>query len=154
MQLAIERNRGFARLAVLLSLLLLVGFVVPKHAEATTTSPERYLASLMNRARTSHGRAALSLNSSLSDYARRWSATMVSKNRLYHNANLATWLRNWNWRILGENVGVGGSVIQLHVAFMNSPPHRANILDRRFRNVGVGVVVRNGRTWVTVIFRG
>jgi len=154
MQLIVERNRGFARIAVLLSLLLLVGFVAPMRAEATTNASERQMASLINHARTSHGRAALSLNSSLSDYARRWSATMASKNRLYHNANLATWLRNWNWRILGENVGAGGSVSQLHVAFMNSPPHRANILDRRFRNIGVGVVVRNGRTWVTVIFRG
>jgi uncharacterized protein YkwD len=154
MPLLVERNSGFARMAVLLSLLLLVGFVAPKRAEATTNASERQMASLINHARTSHSRAALSLNSSLSDYARRWSATMASKNRLYHNANLATWLRNWNWRILGENVGVGGSVSQLHVAFMNSPPHRANILDRRFRNVGVGVVVRNGRTWVTVIFRG
>jgi uncharacterized protein YkwD len=154
MQLVVDRNRGVVRLAVLLSLLLLVGLVAPRHAEATTTAAERRMASLINHARTSHGRSALRLNSSLSDYARRWSATMASKNRLYHNASLATWLRNWNWRILGENVGVGGSVPQLHVAFMNSPPHRANIMDRRFRNVGVGVVVRNGRTWVTVIFRG
>ena len=154
MQLVADRNRGIARLAVLLSLLLLVGLVAPKHAEATTTSSERQLATLMNRARLSHGRAALSLNSSLSNYARRWSANMASKDRLYHNASLAYWLRNWNWRILGENVGVGGSITQLHVAFMNSAPHRANILDRRFRNVGVGVVVRDGRAWVTVIFRG
>jgi len=154
MQVAIDRNRGFARLAVLLCLLLLVGLAAPKHAEATTTSAERQLASLMNHGRAAHGRAALSLNSSLSDYARRWSANMASKNRLYHNASLPTWLRNWSWRILGENVGVGGSVSQLYVAFMNSPPHRENILDRRFRSVGVGVVVRNGRTWVTVIFRG
>jgi uncharacterized protein YkwD len=154
MQVVVERNRGFARLAVVLSLLLLVGFVAPKHADATTTSSERALASLMNRARTSHGRAAFGLSSTLSNYARRHSATMASKNRLYHNPYLATWLRNISWRILGENVGYGGSVRQVYVAFMNSPGHRANILDRRFRSVGVGVVVRNGRTWVTVIFKG
>ncbi len=96
----------------------------------------------------------MSLNSSLSDYARRWSRTMAAQNRLYHNASLGTWLRNWSWRILGENVGVGPSVKNLYVAFMNSPPHRENILDRRFRTVGVGVVSSGGRMWVTVIFRG
>jgi uncharacterized protein YkwD len=154
MQLVADRNRAFARLGVLLSLVLLVGLVAPKHAEASTSPSERYMASLINRSRASHNRAALSLNSSLSNYARRWSATMAAKNRLYHNASLATWLQNWSWRILGENVGVGTSVRGLHVAFMNSPPHRANILDRRFRTVGVGIVVRDGRTWVTVIFRG
>jgi uncharacterized protein YkwD len=154
MQAVIERNRGFARLGILLSLLLLVGFVAPKHAEATVTSSEISLGSQINKARTSSGRAAMSLNGSLSDYARRWSANMASKNRLYHNSSLAYWLRNWSWRILGENVGVGSSTRQVFVAFMNSAPHRANILDRRFRTMGVGVVVRNGRTWVTVIFRG
>jgi uncharacterized protein YkwD len=154
MQLVVERNRGFARLAVLVSLLLLVGLVAPKHADASTTSSERSLAYLMNAARASRGRAALTLSGTLSNYARRHSTTMASRNRLYHNPYLATWLRNMSWRILGENVGVGGSVRQLHVAFMNSAPHRANILDRRFRSVGVGVVVRNGRTWITVIFKG
>jgi uncharacterized protein YkwD len=154
MQAVIERNRGFARLGILLSLLLLVGFVAPKHAEATVTSSEISLGSQINKARTSSGRAAMSLNGSLSDYARRWSANMASKNRLYHNSSLTYWLRNWSWRILGENVGVGSSTRQVFVAFMNSAPHRANILDRRFRTMGVGVVVRNGRTWVTVIFRG
>jgi uncharacterized protein YkwD len=151
---AVERNRGFARLGVLLTLLLLVGFVAPKHAEATVTSSEISLGSQINHARTTSGRARMSLSGSLSDYARRWSANMASKNRLYHNASLGTWLRNFSWRILGENVGVGSSTSQIYVAFMNSAPHRANILDRRFRSMGVGVVVKNGRTWVTVIFRG
>ena len=154
MQAAIERNRGFARLAVLLTLALLVGFVAPKHAEATVTSSEISLGSQINHARALNGRARMSLNGSLSDYARRWSANMASRNRLYHNASLATWLRNWSWRILGENVGYGSSTSQVYVAFMNSAPHRANILDRRYRTMGVGVVVKNGRTWVTVIFRG
>ena len=36
---------------------------------------------------------------------------------------------------------------------MNSSAHRANILDRRWRGVGVGVVKSGGRLWVTEIFR-
>jgi uncharacterized protein YkwD len=32
--------------------------------------------------------------------------------------------------------------------------HRRNILDERFRKVGVGVVVRDGRDWVTLFFYG
>lgn len=112
------------------------------------------MASYINSARTNHSRAALSFSEGLSNYARRHSATMAAKNKLYHNSYLASWLSNWNWRILGENVGVGSTVYGLHRAFMASPGHKANIMDRRFRNVGVGIVSANGRIWVTIIFRG
>jgi uncharacterized protein YkwD len=149
----INERRATVRLGIILAVVLTLGFMVPKHADATT-SPERAMASLINRARTSHGRSSLRVNDGLSNYARRHSATMASKGVLYHNPYLAKWLASWSWSILGENVGVGSSIDSLHRAFMNSPPHRANIMDRRFRDVGVGVVVRGGRTWVTIIFRG
>ncbi len=153
MQLVGERRGSIVKLGMVLAVLLMLGFVAPKHAEAATSS-ELQMASLINKARVSHGRAPLRFNYSMARLARRHSATMASRNLLYHNPYLAQWYSTWSWRILGENVGVGSSVASLHVAFMNSKPHRANILDRRFRNVGVGIVVRNGRTWVTVNFLG
>jgi len=153
MQMIGERRTAIARIGIVLVVMLMVGFLAPKHADAATYS-DRYMASLINGARRAHGRAPLKFNDSLSKFARRHSSTMASADRLYHNPYLAQWLRNWSWRILGENVGVGDSVPSLHVAFMNSRHHRDNILDRRFSSIGVGVVVRNGRTWVTVIFRG
>jgi uncharacterized protein YkwD len=146
------RDRTLTRLGLILSVVMLLGFMAPKHADATT-SPERYMVSLINRARHSSGRAALGLNNTLSNYARKHSATMAST-YLHHNLSLEKWLRKWNWRILGENVGVGPSISVLHTAFMRSPSHKANIMDRRFRNIGVGVVSKGGRLWVTVIFRG
>ena len=36
---------------------------------------------------------------------------------------------------------------------MASAPHRANILDRRMEQVGVGFVLVNGQLWVTEVFR-
>ena len=153
MQLVVERRRSIVVIGVVLAIFMLLGLAIPKHAEATS-SPERYMAALINKSRAAYDRGALGLNNSLSNYARKWSATMASKNRLYHNPYLAQWLRTWSWRILGENVGVGGSILSLHRAFVASPGHRANILDRRFRNVGVGIVSSGGRLWVTVIFRG
>ena len=146
-------HRGIARVGLILAVACLLAFLAPKPASAAT-SAERQMAALINKARVSHGRPALRFNNSLSNYARRHSTTMASKDLLYHNPYLATWLANWSWRILGENVGVGATIASLHYAFMHSPPHRENIMDRRFRTIGVGVVVRNGRTWVTVIFRG
>jgi uncharacterized protein YkwD len=36
---------------------------------------------------------------------------------------------------------------------MASAPHRANILDRDYTQVGVGAIVRDGRVWVAEVFR-
>ena len=41
----------------------------------------------------------------------------------------------------------------VHTAFMNSPAHKANILDRDYTEVGIGAVVANGRVWVAQVFR-
>jgi uncharacterized protein YkwD len=153
MQLVIERRKSIVAIALLLALFTVVGLVAPTHADATTSS-ERYMISLINRARISHDRHALRTSDSLSNYARKFSRIMASKNKLYHNPDLAKWLKDWNWTILGENVGVGSSVLSLHKAFMASPGHKRNNLDRRFKNIGVGIVSSGGRLWVTVIFRG
>lgn len=151
---AILRNhRTMARFGLILALAFGLLAFAPAHAEAAT-SAERAMASYINSARTNHSRSALNFSEGLSNLARKHSATMASRNRLYHNPYLAQWLANWDWRIIGENVGVGGSVYSLHRAFMASPGHKANIMDRRYRNVGVGIVSSNGRIWVTVIFRG
>jgi len=42
----------------------------------------------------------------------------------------------------------------LYDAFMQSTPHRENILERGFRRVGIGVYAHDGFLWVTLIFVG
>ena len=71
--------------------------------------------------------------------------------QLAHNPKLASSVSNW--RYLGENVGVGYSVSSLEAAFYASPHHRANMLDRDFTQIGVAVVVVNGKMWVAEEFR-
>jgi uncharacterized protein YkwD len=39
-------------------------------------------------------------------------------------------------------------------AFMDSPPHRTNVLNRAFRNVAIGAARVDGVLWVTVFFYG
>ena len=146
-------SRRFARFGLVLVIALgLLAFNAPRADAATST--EKKMASYINQARASAGRAGLTFSNVLSDYARKHSATMASKDKLYHNPYLAKWLSGFDWNILGENVGVGPSISSLHNAFMASPGHRANNLDKRFRKVGVGVVTKNGRIWITVIFKG
>jgi hypothetical protein len=45
---------------------------------------------------------------------------------------------------LAENVAVGPSAESIHKQWMNSPPHRANLLDAKLDSVGIAVAEQNG----------
>jgi uncharacterized protein YkwD len=153
MQLSIARPKYVTRLALILAVAIGMLAFAPAKAEASN-SLERYMAGLINNARVHAGRKPLVFSEMLSNYARTHSATMASKDDLYHNPYLAKWLKHHKWKILGENVGVGYSIPTLHQAFMASPAHKENILDKRFKSVGVGMTWGHGRLWVTIVFRG
>jgi uncharacterized protein YkwD len=67
-----------------------------------------------------------------------------------------TYLKGIDWSTWGENVGITtGSVSDLQQAFMQSPGHRANILNQGFRRVALGTYRDDdGYLWVTVFFYG
>ena len=101
--------------------------------------------------RQSGGIPALVVEDDLVTVARRHSAAMAAENRLYHNPALAEQVQGW--QLVGENVGTGASVEEVHVALMASPQHRSEILDPRFTGVGIGVVQAGDVIWVTEVFR-
>lgn len=105
-----------------------------------------------NRARVRRGVPRLSLDRQLSKVAIVHTREMVNAGVIYHVASSLLSRRVTNWSTLGENVGVGDNVDQLHRAFMNSPGHRANILYSGFRYIGIGVTRAHDRMWVTVNF--
>jgi uncharacterized protein YkwD len=112
---------------------------------------ERLFTRLMNAARERADLPKLSLDPEASKVARKHTTEMAERNLLHHTPSSSLVRRVTRWEILGENVGVGGTVDSLHHAFMDSPPHRANILFSKFRHVGVGVRKTDERIWVTVI---
>jgi hypothetical protein len=148
--------RAVCRLLVTLMLALTAGATAaafsPASAFASTYDFEAQFVAKMNAARQSSGLAPYSVASDLVSIARNHSAQMASQQSLYHNPSLTSQVQNW--QAVGENVGEGPSVSDIHTAFMNSPEHRANILDHDFTQVGVGVAVdKNGIIWVTEDFR-
>ncbi|MGH2807798.1 MAG: CAP domain-containing protein [Actinomycetota bacterium] len=113
---------------------------------------ERGFARKINAARVGAGKRKLSLDPELSRVARKHTKVMAAEDLLHHQSSTELRRRVLNWSTLGENVGVGFSVDTLHIAFMNSPAHRHNIMYSSFRHSGVGVIQANGRMWVTVLF--
>jgi hypothetical protein len=119
---------------------------------ANASSEESQFVSLTNSARGSHGQRSYSVASDLVSLARRHSQEMAAKHSIYHNGNLGSDVSGWH--AVGENVGMGGSASSIHNAFMNSAPHRANILDTDFTQVGIGTAYDDkGVLYVTEVFR-
>lgn len=141
-----------ASLTVVVALLLTLAPVGAQAATGSETEAEQRFASLVNRERADRGLPALRIASDLTSVARSHTADMAAQRKLYHNPDLSTDVTNW--RRLAENVGYSSNgVDSLHRALMNSKGHKANILDAQVTQLGVGVVVRDGLTWVTQVFR-
>jgi uncharacterized protein YkwD len=85
--------------------------------------------------------------------AANWSSMMAFTGTLAEDPNSSASIAEYdpNWQAWGENVGVGPDASAIEAALMASPPHRANILGN-FTHMGVGVVITNGRIWVTERF--
>lgn len=162
-----SRVRRLRRLAATLA--VLGSFVLPltttgtAQAAATAVNAVRlngYEAALItdiNRTRAAHGLRALVVVAGATDVARRWSWHLAGAQALSHNPALVTDLEHAGsgaWMMISENVGTAPATdpTALFTAYMNSAPHRANILDSGARYVGVGVVQRGSMAWNTLDF--
>ena len=104
----------------------------------------------VNQSRAQYGRSALPIYADAQAKAQAWADRLARENRLYHStlsAGITT-----RWCGLAENVGEGSYTSQVHEAFMRSPQHRANILDRAWTGMGVGVARRGNTAWVVHVF--
>ena len=148
-------TRSATRLAIVLSLACAalattLLSATPAHASNDQIAEARFVDSI-NAERASRGLPRLRIANDLRDTARRHSATMASGNYLHHNATLTSDVDSWTR--VAENVGRGPSVSLVHGTFMGSSAHRANILDSRVTEIGVGVSSSGSTLWVTQVFR-
>jgi uncharacterized protein YkwD len=121
----------------------------PQSGDATA---EAAVLTLVNQERAKAGCAPLSVDARLATAARAHSADMANRNYFAHDTpegvNVGTRVTNagYRWSAVGENIAKGqpdaAAVMQ---AWMNSPGHRANILNCRFTNIGIGLAYQ-GRT--------
>jgi uncharacterized protein YkwD len=142
------------RRALRVLVLTLVALSLNTGPAAATTDKEQALHGFINEARNSKALGHLRLSDRLSKIARTHSADMADGGKVLYHSCLTCRIESWDWSIAGENVGTAGTIGRVHRLFMQSASHRANILRSPFRTVGVGVVEKGGRLWVTQIFLG
>lgn len=133
-----------------------------QQATALQKFPEKARALLdsMNEARLAEGLAPLEWDASLEEVAYARAQNLVTNGYFDHYApdgesafsELAA--RGIRYRLAGENLARNNYVETRTVAaafdgLMNSPGHRANILEPRFSSVGVAAV-RDGKMWIYV----
>ena len=107
---------------------------------------------LVNARRGAAGLRPLIVSPCATRFAAPWTTHMAATNTLVHQS-LAPILR-CPARGAGENIAYGNvTADQMMVMWMNSPGHRANILNPRFTRIGVGAVrTSSGRWWATQDF--
>jgi len=133
-----------------LILALALTSLFPAAAQADTVDDEAAFVAKINDLRVSLGVAPLQVNANLVAKARSWSAGMAAAGKIWHST-LSDGITE-DWKKLGENVGMGGSVDGLHRAFVNSPHHYENLVDPAFGYVGIGIVMNGGTIYVTEEF--
>jgi uncharacterized protein YkwD len=148
-----QRRRTVARAATIaLAGALTLGPLAPP---VEALSPvEKKLVQRVNGARQSHGLRRLRVSAWLAKKAQGHSNRMARQGRLFHTRCLSCMFRSRRWDKIGENVGVGNAVRQIHRAMMRSPAHRSNVLGRGFHHLGVGIRKNRRGLWVTEIFWG
>lgn len=114
-----------------------------------------------NRHRAENGLAALALNAKLS------SAAQAKVNDMFHQQYFehigpdgrgpSDWVSSagYDYIAVGENLALGNfdSDADLVQAWMNSPGHRANILNKGFKEIGLAATAgtfEDNRTWLAV----
>ncbi len=103
---------------------------------------ENRVVDLVNQERTSRGLRPLRVTQKLMTAARGWSRTQANSRRMYHST-------------MGypENVAMGQrNPESVMSAWMNSPGHRANILNGSYSAIGVGAVQNGSSIFWTQVF--
>jgi hypothetical protein len=141
--------KGSFWIAVLaLSTILFVGQQAPSQDKQSQV--EQTLLQLANRDRAALGLAPLKWSAPLAAAAHQHAVRMAQQNTLSHQlpgeAGLAERASQSGARFstIAENIAEGPSAESIHQQWMNSPPHRANLLDPQLDAVGIAAENRNG----------
>lgn len=120
----------------------------------TMNYAEQRVLQLHNRARTTRGLKALCVQPTLTRAARAHSAEMIRKDYFSHDSFDGETVRDrlarfgyssqgYSYFVYAENIAWGcrsyASPDHIFDSWMQSPDHRSNMLDEKYRQVGIGV---------------
>ncbi len=135
--------------------------------EVSLTDDEALSMRLINEERAEHGLPALLPDSLLTQVARQHSADMAKSHYFSHIEppptkrnpldRFALALGRQPGYVVGENIARANQPLMglIHAQMLDSPEHKANLLDAEYTRVGVGIYsLEDGRVWLTQMFSG
>jgi uncharacterized protein YkwD len=149
--------KALTRVAVLICF---AGLLCPAvvRGQARQGSPEQFLFDSANRERTGRGLSPLRWDAQLASAARQHASLMARQNGLSHKfpgepePTARARQAGARFSSLAENVAEGPSAEAIHAEWIQSPPHRRNLLDPQLNAVGIAVVDRDGQLFAAQDF--
>jgi uncharacterized protein YkwD len=131
----------------------------PAVTSGNIAADEQQAVALMNADRRAQGLPDLQVDSRLTNLGEQYAQDMINRNFFSHTnpegqspfdrmkqAGIA-------YTYAGENIAINQSVPAAETAFMNSPGHRANILNVSYTSVGIGVAYdKSGNVYIVQEF--
>jgi hypothetical protein len=135
-------------LTIIAAIVLLALLLTPTFYAATpqASAADITLLNAANRDRAAAGLPSLQWDPALAAAAHQHALRMAQMNTLSHQFPGEPPMQDRarqagaRFSLIAENVAEGPSVAGLHTQWMNSPPHRANLLDPELNSVGISVV--------------
>jgi len=133
---------------VFLALLFFLAYSVKTTSQEIPDGHEKFLFDAVNRERTFEKLPPLKWDANLASAARAHARQMAEHNHLSHQfagePDLTKRAHDAGayFSMVAENVAEAPSVDELHIEWMKSPPHRANILNPKLTAIGIAVEIR------------
>ncbi len=120
-------------------------FLLPKTAYLSTITPEKII-ELTNKERIKKDLEPLKENSLLLKAAERKAQDLMKAQKFEHNLNgkkFSQWIKDvdYNYHYAGENLAINFIRAEATMdAWIDSPSHKKNILNSKFKEIGVAVL--------------
>jgi uncharacterized protein YkwD len=132
-----------------------------EEAGDVVTDPSDALLKRVNGARAAEGLSTVAIDVGLNKVAKAHAEAMMKAKLLGHDVgdgDPATRVvdAGLKWKLVGENVAKAKTELAAHRAIYASPSHRGNVLDTRFKKVGIGIALdpKTGYLWIAELFGG
>ncbi|MGC2186271.1 MAG: CAP domain-containing protein [Terriglobales bacterium] len=127
-------------------------------AQPKAEAAEQQLFQAINGERAAHGLPSLKWDEALANAARQHAEMMAAQRSISHGflgelslpSRAARAGARFSW--LSENVAAGPSAQNILEQWMQSPNHRANLLDADMDTIGAGAAERNGAVFAVADF--
>lgn len=150
-------RKVFGVVAVLVTVLGALMALPATRASAVSyrVADEAHIEQLTNGTRATVGTHPLAHQAGLQAMARAQAVRMAQRGDIYHNPNLSSDITalGVNWRMVGENVGMGPDADTVYAALLKSPHHYENIIRSNYTSIGIGEVDGPGnRVYLVQVF--